>query len=275
MKKISPIIFLLILLLVACDKVPYGAPALVDRTVGWTPSVIDQEILQIRGLSVDDPVFHSFLFADSQIGADSPVFVDLNTDASSVMEFALKEAFQEKYIDIGTGKAEKRREQGWNYVIFVGGETCVIVEPETGRVVQCIDTRIQEAFQNTTVGHFLEGSARVTVDLALLSPDDLRIYTTFARNIVDATLPDSFFADGTADVNDVYEAAKDILYQRYSSGVLSSMGKEWKLYNAENPNCWLIVSDKIILMLDKDTGEPLLFVTFLNRKCKDLSVPLT
>lgn len=274
MKKRFIVIFVMVFLLAACDIVLHGAPEMVDRTVGWTPSVIDSEILPVRDLSKNDPVFYSFLFADSQISKDTPVFVDQSMDAESILEYALKEAFHDKFIDIGTGKAERLNERGWNNVLYVGGETCVIVEPKTGRIIQCIDKRIQTAFQNIDDWLLRNGSARVTVDLTLLSPDDLRIYTSFARNVADATLPVFFFTEGTTDVYEVYEAAKNILYKRYPSGVLSSMGKEWKIYNAEEPNCWLIVSDQIILMLDKDTGERLLFVTFLKKdqKCQDLSV---
>ena len=272
MKKRFMAISLMVFLLVACDFVPYGAPEMVDRTVGWAPSVIDYEILQIRRLSENDPVFYSFLFADSQISKDTPIFVDQSKDAASILEYALKEAFQDKFIDIGTRKAKRHYEPGWNCVLYVGGGTCVIVEPETGRIIQCIDKRIQTAFQVTDDDDFREGFARVSLDLALLSKDELRIYTSFARNIADATLPDSFFVEGTTNVYEVYEATKSILYQRYSYGVLSSMGKEWKIYNAKKSNCWLIVSNKIILMLDKDTGERLLFVTFLNGSCRDLSV---
>ncbi len=271
MKKRFMAISLMVFLLVACDIVPYGAPEMVDRTVGWISSVIDYEFLPISSLSENDPVFYSSLFADSQISKDTPIFVDQSKDAASILEYALKEAFQDKFIDIGTRKAKRHYEPGWNCVLYVGGGTCVIVEPETGRIIQCIDKRIQTAFQVTDDDDFREGFARVSLDLALLSKDELRIYTSFARNIDDPTLPDSFFAEGTTSVNEVFEATKSILYQRYSYGVLSSMGKEWKIYNAKKSNCWLIVSNKIILMLDKDTGEPLLFVTFLNGKCKDLS----
>lgn len=271
MKKRFTAILVMAVLLVACDFVPYGPPKIADRTVDYTPSVIDYEILQIRSLTEDDPVFYSFLFADSQISKDTPIFVDQSWDAASILEYALKEAFQDQYVDTGTGKAERYHEPGWNYVLYVGGGTCVIVAPETGRIIQCIDKRIQTVFQDTADSDLREGSARVTLDLASLSKDELRIYTSFARNIDDPTLPNSFFAEGTTNVNEVFEATKSILYQRYSSGILSSMGKEWKMYHAEKSNCWLIVSNKIILMLDKDTGEPLLFVTFLNGKCKDLS----
>lgn len=264
------IIFVLLFVFCCCSLKLYGEPAFIDRSVDWNVSVMDWETFYYRDLSADDPLFQSFLFEDSHISADHPTYISFDMDDCEVMEFALQEAFQNQYINTGTETPEMTELKNSCFIVYTGGETCVIVERGTGRVVQCVDKRIQKRFD--VDDDFLDGSFAAMTDLAQLSEEDLSIYNHFARNIRDATLPSDFYSSPAADASEAFEAAKGILYNRYTTGPLTNLGKNWYVYSAEKSNCWLIVSNNIILMLDKETGKNLLFVTFLSQKCKDLSV---
>ncbi len=278
MKKYLLLLLTIMVLLSACDVVLYNEPELFNRSSGWEPSVLDFEIIQLSYLSAKDPVFQSFVFEGSRINDIDSIYIKKYMDITENLTYALNEAFNETYNCKEILDAEVITKG--NFVFYVGKynerAVCTIVESKTGKIIQCVDTRIQKILNKTTDKSLRDGTLYIVVDLTKLSNEDLHIYSMYARNINDTSIPKRFINKEDANnVQKVYEASKSILYRKYSSGVLSSIGRKWFIYDAEKSGCWLIVSNKIILMIEKSTGERLLLVTFLKRYCRDYSIQQT
>lgn len=262
----------------SCINESQKTPVLADRTIGWEPKVLYTDLYDLL-IDTNDPFFQSFLFEGSKITSENPVYIDTSDDISVIMECALKAAFDESYIDNGSETPViKRRDNYLDYYtieLLLGGETCVMIDSATGRVVQCIDTRIQNQFRSTTEEMLKKGLAYITSDLAVLSEQEVEQLSRYSNDFSETHIPHYFIDKQKCPVDAVeaFEATSTILCNAYSSGRWKHIGDgEYVIYDADNSNSWLIIGKNFTLLLDKDTGEKKFFSVwkegFLDQSCR-------
>ena len=270
-------IALLSVLLIVCLGSLHTPPKMVDRTVGWSPSVVYSDSYELFWKTADDPFFQSYFFDGSSISIDIPVYVDLGDDPAVVMEKALSEAFPNDYIDIGTEQPFVKKKQQQTIVLYIGGETCVIVDSADGRVVQCIDRRIQKQFTDSTYEDFKKGFAIIKTDLTRLKASEVTVLDQYASGFSETIVPKRFAEQQACPLmaEQAFEAASKVLYKAVSSGQWKHLGDgAYIVYDAEASDCWLIVGKRFTLLLNKDTGEKAFFSVHMDG-VSDRSVPLS
>ena len=231
---------------------PHEEPSLVDRSVGWEPSVMYHGIVNLLR-ETDSSFYHSFFFAGSDISMEYPQYVNLKDNASVILETALKSAFHDRYINRGS---QKVRMKAWDYyhvAVYLGGETAAVIDTKDGRIVQCVDTRIQPHFSLDS-----DEIAYITVDLAKLKDDEVKEASTYIVGFSDENMPTPFTdpEDCPLDVTKAFEVSSGNIYMLYSSGRWKHVGDgQYIIYDAEVSNSWLIVGKYFTMLLDKTTGE--------------------
>lgn len=148
--------------------------------------------------------------------------------------------------------------QGYHVLLLFGGETFSIIDNNTGRIVQCVDTRIQEqcAIKDT------EGYVYITVNLVDLTDNEVKQLSTFARGFSDEKMPKPFASsqDCPLDVMKAFEVSSKNLYKLYSYGKWEYIGDgQYIIYYAEASNSWLVIGKRFTMLLDKNTGEKIFF----------------
>lgn len=258
----SIFIFLAFALLhTSCLKMPHTMPVMQDRTTGWEPHVIYNEDYYLLK-DENAPLFNSFLFAKSKITAKNPYYVNIEDDSAVIMEDALKEAFGSEFINIGSTEPIIVQRKLCTLRLYVGGETCVIIDTADGRVIQCIDTRIQEQFQKTTIKELAEGFASIDTKMIELTDKQVRELEKCSRGFSENDIPKYFAEEQECplDVSGAFEVSSRILYKVYPSGRWEYIGDgEYVIYDASASDSWLIIGDEFMLMLDKNTGEKKFF----------------
>ncbi len=258
--KCSIIALILFSLFTACLKIGHQTPVMIDRTIGWEPKVLYTDLYDLLLLDTNDPFFQSFLFAGSEITTINPVYINTSDDISVIMEYALKVAFGENYIDNGNAIPETKQFENHTDIftieLLLGGETCVIIDSANGRVIQCIDTRIQKQFQLTTNKVLKKGLALITSDLSALSKQEVELLSRYSSGFSD--IP-QYFVDAQEcpiDAVKAFEAASAILYKAIPSGRWEYLGDgDYVVYDAYRSNSWLIIGNEFTLLLDKETGK--------------------
>ncbi|MBQ7278791.1 MAG: hypothetical protein IJR17_06305 [Clostridia bacterium] len=265
--------FVAVLLVVHClagctMSFPRHKPYLEDRSNGWNASVLFRDWYCLIRIA-DDPFFQSFVFSGSDISESLPKYVDIRDDASTIMETALKEAFHDRYIDCGTMPIQLELHETHHILLLNGGVTFAIIDTRDGRIVQCVDTRIQE--QITLMS--LDGYIYFTVDLATLTEDEAKQLSAFASSLSAKDMPRPFTdsKDCPLDAEKAFEVSSKNLYNLYTYGRWKHIGDgKYVIYNAEPSNSWLIVGKRFTMLLNKDTGE-VMFFSVMKDGFKDLS----
>ena len=244
---------LLAFFLAGCMKPLHQEPYFENRSAGWKPSVLFRDSYNIVR-ETDDPFYQSFIFSGSDISKNSPKYIDLEDDAYTIMERALKEAFHDRYIDCGSMGIRVKSNEAYHVLLLSGGETFAIIDKKTGMIVQCVDTRIQEQ----CAVRDLDGYVYVTVDLAKLSDDEVNQLSTFARGFSEEKMPNPFVSPKDCPLNatKAFEITSKNLYALYSYGKWEYIGDgQYIIYDAESSNSWLIIGKYFTMLLDKDIGE--------------------
>lgn len=266
-QRFTIIVVLLILLgsgqNVACNihLTRHQEPELEDRSIGWTPIVLFQDTYNLLR-DAEDPFFNSFLFAGNHITADQPLFVNMKDKEDSILTDALKTAFPYEYIDNGSKDTEVFPWKVKHIALYTGGETCAIIDTTDGRIVQCIDTRIQKQFSDPDYKLLRSGLVHITVDLAELSQNEVKELSSYTHGFSDAEMPKPFAdpEDCPLDVKKAFEISSNNLYELYPSGRWEYIGDgQYVIYDAQNSDNWLIYNKYFIMLLNKSTGEKSFF----------------
>lgn len=249
---------------------PHEDPSLVDRSVGWEPSVMYRDAFDSLK-DTNSPFYRSFLFAGSEISKGHPQYVNMEDEASVILETALKAAFHDRYIDRGSTKVQTLSRESCHVAVYLGGETAAFIDTKNGRIVQCTDIKIQ-----THVSIDSNGMAHIAVDLAKLTDDEAKELSTYIRGFSDENMPTPFAdpRDCPLDVTKAFEVSSKNLYKLYSSGRWKYIGDgPYTVYNIEVSNSWLIIGKYFTLLLDKNTGEKKFF-SVVKEGFEDLSKAL-
>lgn len=247
-----------ILLLAGCslDLLPYEEPSFVDRSVGWKPSVKYKDHFDLLKGEKYELFYYSFLFEGSDISKDNPQYVDTEEGDSAILEKGLRAAFHDRYIDCGSARIKKFK--GYtHYVMYYGGQTAVVIDTKDGRIVQCVDTRIQKQIELTA-----SEIIHITVDLANLTDDEVEVLSSYANGFSDYMMPKPFAdpKECPLDAETAFVVSSKNLYKLYSSGRWKHLGDgPYVIYDAEASNSWLIIGKWFTMLLDKDTGEKKFF----------------
>lgn len=239
---------------------PHKKSIMIDRTVGWTEGVEFESNVLLRFKEFGDPFYGSFLFENSRIRDIEPIFLNVSDDPAVSMETALRAAFEDDYIDIGSETpcviCDDNRQP--SVMFLIGGETCVIAEMQYGRVYQCIDTRIQKAFGGTTSEQLRLLTVQFSVDLAALTRNEVEQLAQCVTTLSDKYIPADFAEDEDCPLSAerAFEVSSDILTNSIAGGQWSYLGDgEYLVYDAPLSDCWVLIGRQFALMLDKQTGE--------------------
>lgn len=267
MKRIAKTIFILILIasFFGCHINP-PKPSFTDRTKGWIPAFDFKYAFYIDLYEMDHPVFYCFLFNDSQLKAPAAL-PDTNMTPEQIMEYGLKLAFRDRYIDIGEDsicvETFTWRE---GMCLYSAGSTRVILDTNNNAVVQCIDSRIQSHFD--TRRNPENKNVEFHVDLAQLTSEEVRVFAAYLAPPMEFGEYRFDQADLPLTAEKAFQTSAEDIYNRYAVKSGGFGGGEYRVYDCERSNSWLIRNKSFTQMFDKDTGECIL----LTWGATDLSV---
>jgi hypothetical protein len=261
-KRLWSMLLVIAVLTCACQfkaKKPY----MTDRTSGWDPAFNCEYDLTNLYYETDHSGFYCFLFRDSQLTHKVPL-PDLNMTPEQIMEYGLRLAFEDRYIDIGEEEIHIEGYESEGLRLYCAGSTMLILDTNDNAIVQCIDVRLQPYFAKTEQWH----SIVFQIDLAQLTAEEVKALAKYTPPMEGRTyqykngdLPLSPEKAFQVTANDIFNQFGD---NPGSGGIGSG---EYKVYDCERSNSWLILGKGFTQMLDKDTGERLL----LTWAVKDLS----
>ena len=269
-KKLTSVIVCTILLLfsVACTINLNGEPYLVDRSKDWNVACIVTEEQDIRIFDAERNSFYSVYFKGSEL--NNQVYLPDNVKSNEdMMQYCMSLAFGSRLIDIGNGQIqEKEIKDGLH--IYCTDDTMVIVDAHNQMLIQCVDIRLQSQFSNTNPSQLKEGVLVYQTDLACLTRDELKQYGQYTNQ---SLIGDPIhYQDGELPltVEGAFHASVSSVYEKYqnSPGSIGTIGGDFRVYDLQNANSWLIIGNKFMQILEKDTGDQLL----LTRPGDDLSV---
>lgn len=120
-------------------------PYMTDRTSGWDPAFCFDYDLTNLYYETDHSVYYCFLFRDSQLTHEVPL-PDLNMTPDQIMEYGLRLAFEDRYIDIGDEGIQLLDYESEGLRLYCAGSTILILNTNDNAIVQCIDARLQPYF---------------------------------------------------------------------------------------------------------------------------------
>lgn len=265
--------FCLLLCGIACSTVQEKAPCFVDRSSGWTPSVMKTYAIELDRYDAENAtseVIREFLCNKS--------LSDLKTDAAiqktEVKEYAklvLTAYYQGTSVKMdrnGTVK-ENAQKDAW---LYVTKHSCVSVRKDNGAVLVCVDTRVQPE-----VSIREKGSIRldVAIDLAALTAEELK---TLSED-EETKFKDILFATSIEErlpltALTAFETTVRHEIDKRTSSYLAE-GGEFCVYYSHTSDAFLVVNATSINVVARATGERLLIDTFTNRGDKDCSTVLS
>jgi hypothetical protein len=260
---------LMVFIIAACTLNATGEPYLVDRSEGWTPSMVFTTQKSVIQFNVNPESFYSMYFSGSELTEETTLPNPEPSD-EELMRYCMELAFGARFIDIGRGEIQAKQIND-QFKIYATDEAAVIVDEERHVLVQCVDTRLQQQFSETTPAQLRNGEFVHKTDIAQLTAEEVRQFYKYNQwtllggdLVVDK-------CDLPLSASGAFQIAVKGIYERYVNGPgsLGTIGGAFTVYYVEASNSWLIVGNKYFMqMLDKDTGECLL----LMHPGEDLSV---
>lgn len=260
---------LMVFIIAACTLNITGKPYIVDRSEGWTPSMVFTTQKSVIQFNVNPESFYSMYFSGSELTEETTLPNPEPSD-EELMRYCMELAFGARFIDIGRGEIQAKQIND-QFKIYATDEAAVIVDEERHVLVQCVDTRLQQQFSETTPAQLRNGEFVHKTDVAKLSAEEVRQFQAYNQ----WTLQGGGFVPEHSDLplsaDSAFQIAVTTVYEKYVNGpgVLGTIGGAFTVYDAEASNCWLIVGNRFFMqMIEKDTGECLL----LMHPGEDLSV---
>lgn len=260
---------LMVFIIAACTLNATGEPYLVDRSEGWTASVVFRTEVSVIRLEQNPDSFYSMYFSGSELTEETPL-PDPEPADGECMRYCLELAFGERFIDIGAGEIQTKQIDD-RFKIYATDEAAVIIDEESRMLIQCVDKRLQPQFSETSALQMKNGEFVHKTDVAKLSAEEVRQFQAYNQ----WTLQGGGFVPEHSDLplsaDSAFQIAVTTVYEKYVNGpgVLGTIGGAFTVYDAEASNCWLIVGNRFFMqMIEKDTGECLL----LMHPGEDLSV---
>ena len=240
-----------------------GKPYMVDRTVNWEASLPCNTAFSIDQFTREDFFLYSFVFRGSRITKDSAIILDPNDSPEKILETALKHAFGEQFIDIGSNEVFVAH--SGTKAFITGGETFAMFYRYSGELAQCIDTRIQIQFQGTTYQDFKSGFIRFETDIAKLTSKEIKEFAKVAIGYDDQYDPTEISVlPVTAE--EAYNITANGLYAHHAnkagSARLGGIGGAFYIYDLKMSDSWAVVGNVFLQVIDKETGERLLLVQY-------------
>lgn len=269
-KKLTSVIVCTILLLfsVACTIILNGEPYLVDRSKDWNASCIITEEHDIRFFDSDKDRYYSVYFKGSELTCQVPLPDKTESDAE-LMQSCMILAFDSRFIDIGSGQILKKTvKDGLN--IYCTDEALVITDDLNQMLMQCVDVRLQPQFSKTKPSQMKEGVLVYQADLASLTLEELKQYGQFTNWTLIGDPIQYQHGELPLTVEDAFHASVSSVYEKYknSPGAIGTIGGAFTVYDLQNANSWLIIGNRFMQVLEKDTGDQVL----LTHPGEDLSV---
>ena len=254
-------------LLAACTP-KAQQPYFTDRTIGWEPSFDFVSYMDGGTLQEDDfyPVFYCFLFQDSKLTSEAAL-PESDMTHEQIMEYGLKLAFENRYIDIGEDEISIKDHVLNGLRIYDAGSTRVILDTKNNTILQCVDARLQPQFVGTKQ---VESTGEIAyhIDLAQLTAEEIRICNKYLVPTMEGGTYRYEQTDLPLTPQKAFQVTADDIYNSYGNSPGSIGCGEYKVYDCKKSNSWLICGMRFTQMLDKDTGDRLLLMWGM----QDLSV---
>lgn len=267
-RKFSLLFAIIVVLLLSACMTKAPKPYFTDRTNGWEPSFDFEGFADGGTLQETDyaPVFYCFLFHGSHLTYEVAL-PDFDMEPERIMEYGLKLAFGDRYIDIGEEEISIIDHVRNGLRIYAAGSTRVFFDTKHIAILQCIDARLQPQFAGTKSTE-TKGVFSYHIDFAQLTVEEIQIckqYLVPTMYVVTHRLKQT---DLPLTQEKAYQVSVNDIYNRYGDEPGAIGGGEYKMYDCEKSNSWLICGERFTQMLDKDTGECIL----LTWAVTDLSV---
>ena len=262
------VVCMIVFVMLACyTKAP--KPYFTDRTSGWELSFDWEKYFSVIELKEKDdyPFFYCFLFQDSHLTSEVAL-PDSDMSPEQIMEYGLKLAFEDRYIDFGEDEIYISDYEQNGLRVYDAGSTRLILDINTNSIIQCIDARLQRQFEGT---RFVEtkGVIACHIDLSQLTSEDIQICNEYFTPVMEGGTYHFKQTDLPLTAEKAFEVTAEDIYNRYGDKPGGVGGGEYKVYDCEKSNCWLICGERFTQMLDKDTGNRMLLtweVTDLSTK---------
>lgn len=250
----------------------------IDRTEGWQtdiPFISELYYLEYENTGAHIPHRYEY-FQNELLKPEKELFYSTKETSyvhRDYIETILKKYYDTRYIDAGTGQPRSRLTKQGTVICFTNEDVLILVDKETGRLLACVDTRVQSEF------YFDEKEPILyhVTNIADCTPDELR-QLMYAQYDYGLKQQEYFYVLGNVPLplsaEGAFELAKQASDNGHGPGRSYTYG-DYRVYYSEKADAYIIVTIDFVEVISRPNGELLFFSQYSFLNGEDASVQIT